>query len=197
MGGDVRPAVSSRRLYVLTPCLMALWLGASTRAFAAWPAPATTTCDAACQAAQRTALTLLYTSTGASNWTRPVSYSDGAAVPITQWGFTVPLPLPLPIHCYWTGVSCCDPGGYISLATRYSYVSSGKIPCDTAYGVVSLVLGRNNIVGQIPDSVWPPLAVSLTRLELASKSRVSLPCPTQAHTQHVGTDRHPAAQPIV
>ena len=163
------PACERRTLHIIVPCLMALGLGTSSSVLAAWPAPATGTCDAACQAAQRTALTLLYTSTGASNWTRPASYSDGIAVPITQWGFAVPLPLPLPIHCYWAGVFCCDPGGYISLATGYSYVSSGNIPCDTAYGVTSLMLVRNNIVGQIPDSVWPPLAVSLTRLDLASK----------------------------
>lgn len=135
----------------------------------AWPSPATSVCDATCQAAQQTALTILYASTGGANWTRPVATSDGVVVPITQWGFAYPIPgLPLPIHCFWVGVFCCDPRGYITNATGFSTISTGFIPCDTAYGVASLVLTYNNMVNRIPDAVWPPLATSLTRLELGS-----------------------------
>ena len=124
---------------------------ASVHGASSSPAAAIAQCESSCQASQRAALTLLYTGTVQNgNWSRPASYVNGTAIPITQWGFSYAIPgLALPIHCYWAGVICCDPAGYITLATGYSYVASGQISCNVAYGVTTLLLLSNNITGRV------------------------------------------------
>ena len=173
--GKVRSSTAGYRCPRIVVWLFLIAMVGTTSVHGAWPLPATQTCNSSCQTFQRGALTLLYTSTGAQTWARPVEMdANGTAVPITQWGFSVPQPLPLPIHCYWAGVYCCDPAGYISMATGYSYVATGQIPCDVAYGVTSLVLPTNNMTGAPPGAVWPPLAGSLSRLELSGECQSAL-----------------------
>lgn len=68
---------------------------------AAYPEPASQTCDTACQEAQLQALTALYESTNGSNWLRPANYfTNGTAIAATQWGSALYGPIS---YCYWAG----------------------------------------------------------------------------------------------
>ena len=97
------------------------------------PAPAQYTCDASCQAAQTKAMTEFYHSTNGPHWLQTaLTFPNGTAVPGTQWLGPTPL-------CYWAGLACCPPAGYITPDSVLGYTSSQPIPCDVAGGVAAIM----------------------------------------------------------
>ena len=123
---------------------------------AAYPQPASRTCDSACQASQMAALSELYLATGGPSWFRPNFVVNGSVVAPTQW-------LNPYNACYWagergggkagpaagaernrsccTGVICCTAAGYLDVGGGFGY-TIGEGLClarDTDPGVLTAV----------------------------------------------------------
>lgn len=114
-------------------------------------------CNSSCQHSQRIALQQLYSETSGPHWHQGAGWTTqpcGAAC--GSW----------PQHCNWSGVHCCLPAGVIG-AGAPQFPSNAAINCTMVGGVSALLLSKGNMHGNIPESVWPKLAGSITYLDFS------------------------------
>lgn len=116
-------------------------------------------CDLACQAAQRDALQLLYSSTRGSKWQNQQGWTlNVCGSECKNW----------PQHCSWTGVHCCLSAGVIGPGTPH-FPSNAAVNCTNSGGVTALLLRSMNLHGTLPEAVFAPLSCSLKMLDLSGK----------------------------
>lgn len=117
-------------------------------------------CDLQCQASQREALQLLYSSTRGPKWQTPQGWTlNACGSDCNNW----------PQHCSWTGVHCCLPAGVIGPGTPH-FPSNAAINCTRIGGVTALLLRSMNLHGTLPEAVFSPLSCSLKMLDLSGMS---------------------------
>lgn len=128
------------------------------------------------ESTQAQALLDFYSVSGGSNWTERAGWgtSDTCTRNLTvkpNNNATFYVPIPLPSHCCWQGVSCClFPNISLSLGTRI--VECGSFQCNCTENLVTgLSLGRNNVRGDLTEMLAPsivaPLSCSLRAIFLS------------------------------